>query len=451
MPVRSIEQILADTVKDDVLAKHFLGVWPVVESILESFSKATKLPIFVFFNDSHVFTSSLETMPNFCRHMVEDPETAKLCFGDGQRRAAGAVPNMRDGVQMCHAGMLNGRREIQTGIGTMTILFGSKKSASAEAIKRREQIVQLVALRDESQAERLREAGESDVRADDFEKSDLALMDAITDILQRLINATVGFRLQAINMAHELSLMMINLGLLTKFAGPVFSDYKQAPSAAIADKLVSDLELIDTQCRLGLYIVRNFFSSTSETRYKEVMRPRFTDVNLESLLDETINLHRLLAAEKRVSFECSYSKLPMVHGFDMELRRLFSNILNNAIKYSYHSVTNAQRIIRVKSKVPYDPGFKRPRFAVSFENYGLGLTGEEHRNVFRPGFRGRQALAEVPIGSGIGLSEADKIMKLHRGEIKLQSKELYQGDKGMSTYLTTVDLIFPYVPERDRR
>ncbi|MDT7687242.1 MAG: hypothetical protein QOE46_1, partial [Acidobacteriota bacterium] len=119
-------------------------------------------------------------------------------------------------------------------------------------------------------------------------------------------------------------------------------------------------------------------------------------------------------------------------------------ILNNAIKYSYHSIATAHRTIRIWSKVPFDPGFHQRRFSLVFENYGLGLTREEQRQVFRPGFRGKQAVAEVPIGAGIGLSEAHKIMRVHLGEIKFSSKELFEDGSGEPTYKTTVELIFPY-------
>lgn len=451
MPISPLAQALSEASKDDASVNHFLGVWPVIESILEPFSKATQLPIFVFFNEALVFQSSLETMPPFCSHMLNDPQTSHLCFKDGLRRAAGQVPDVHHGIQMCHAGMLNGRRAIETGLGTLTILFGSKKSTDAEAIRRRERLVQIISSRDEPLAERLQEAACSDLRTGEFETSDIALMDAITDILQRLINATAGFRQLTTNMAHELSLMMIGVGLLTRRAGTLFNGYKSAPSAERGDGLSEMLNLIDTQCQLGLYIVRNFFSHTSETRYGEVIKPRFSDVNVEDLLNETLHLHRSAAAEKNVVFDPMFSNLPVIRGFDMELRRLFSNVINNAIKYSYHSVPNAQRVIRVRSKVPFDPGFRQRRFAITFENYGLGLTEQERRNVFKPGFRSRQAIAEVPIGSGIGLSEAQKIMKLHGGEIKFTSKELHGSDKVSSTYLTTVDLIFPYAIKRAGR
>lgn len=445
---------LADSAKDDALVRQFLGVWPDIESILEAFSKATSLPTFVFFNDAHIFESSLATMPPFCHNMLGSPETRALCVSDSQLRVTGQSHYGKEhpGVQMCHAGMLNERREIETGVGTLSILFGSKMSADPQAVERRERLIQLTAERgDAALAERLREAADSGDSGDEFDAHDITLMDAIADIVQQLINATAVFRFLSINMAHELSLTMLNLGLLSKEMHALLEEVEGSlPAGEARDKLGGVREMVFTQCRLGLYIVRNFLSHASETRYLEVVRPRFRTVDLTRLLAETIKLHQLYAAEKLVEFENDIKELPPISGFDMELYRLFSNVINNAIKYSYHSVPNARRIIKIKSKVPYDPRPGNLRFAITFENYGLGLTEEERRKIFKPGFRGKQAIDEVPIGSGIGLSEAEKIMKLHKGFIKLQSKELYKDEKGVSTYLTTVDLVFPYTPGRER-
>lgn len=452
MTVATISQIVSRTIKDDALIRHFLGVWPEIESILEAFSRATQLPIFVFLNDEHAFQTSLETMPPFCRQMLDSSETVKLCIADGLRRALGEEPDFNEGTQLCHAGMLNGYRQIEIGVGTLTILFGSKLSIESEAVGRRERVIQRVSAQNALLGEQLQSVAGTDRYNGEFDPSDIALIDATTDIIRHLIDATAGFRLLTINMAHELSLMMINLGLLTRATGEFFAKYKETHQASeVADKIMEAHDTIDTQCRLGLYIVRNFLSHASESRYAEVVRPQFHEVQLEELLQDVIKLHRLSALEKKITLESHFSDLPTVYGFDMDLRRLFSNVLNNAIKYSYHSVTNARRIVKIKCKVPYDPGFKKQRFAITFENYGLGLTEEERRSVFRPGFRGKQAIAEIPIGSGIGLSEASKIMKLHKGEIRLQSKELYHGEEGGGTYLTTVDLIFPYAPGRTRR
>lgn len=445
MSLSVLTQVLASSSKEDPLVRHFLGVWPVVESILEAFSKATKLPIFVFFEGTHIFQSSQETLPPFCSEMLNGEETKPLCMEDGKRRAQKIEADLEHGIQLCHAGLINGRREIETGIGTVTILFGSKKSTGGEGLKRRHNLIKLISQKDADLAARLEQASESTDDTGDIESSELLLMDAISQIIQRLINATVGFRSLTINMAHELSLMLLGMGLLTQELGELLEESQNPTSATgLSNDLFETQRLVHTQCRLGLYIVRNFLSHASETRYKQVIRPRFEQVSLMEILDEMIDLHRLPAAKKHVFIESEITELPSILGSDMELRRLFNNILSNAIKYSYHSIPNARRTIKIRSKDPYDPGFKQRRFSIVFENYGLGLTDEERTKVFKPGFRGSQAIAEVPIGSGIGLSEAEKIMKLHKGEIRFHSKELYRAGEEHKTYLTSVDLIFRY-------
>jgi signal transduction histidine kinase len=450
MSTTDLTLALQETSNDEALARHLLVVWPVVESILDAFSKATELPIFVFLNDKLVFRSPLVTMPTLCQKMLGSPDTELLCVADGSRRAKKDEPEISEGVQLCHAGMVNGRKEIETGIGTMVVLFGSKKSDSSEAIERRQKLIEKSKRFSPTISDDLRKASVEKTTSDSIDDRDIGLMDAISDILEQLFSATVGFRSLTINMAHELSVMMLAMGLLT---GELGDDMRELQSFLTGDQL-KDIPntpaLIYAQCRLGLYIVRNFLSHASETRYSEVVSPRFRVINLKDILEEMIELHRLSALRKGVLIDYEeLDELPEFVGSDMEIRRLFHNVLNNAIKYSYHSVPSAQRTIRIRSKVPYDPGFRRQRFSIVFENYGLGLAEEEMKKVFQPGFRGQQAVAEVPIGAGIGLSEAIKIVKAHYGEIKLSSKKLFQ-DHNRTTYLTSIEVIFPYALEYRR-
>ncbi|HZH30525.1 MAG TPA: ATP-binding protein [Pyrinomonadaceae bacterium] len=448
MSVKEVNEALRKTVKDEALIRHFLSVWPVVESILEAFSKATELPIFVYLSEVKVFQSSMQTMPPFCSEMLNSTEMASRCVQDGLKRVRRVEPDIEafENVQYCHAGMVNGRCEIDTGsVGILTILFGSKKSIDPRAVERREAVIESASQHSPDLAQALKKADEQDLDVGLINSSDAALMAAIADIIQRLINATVGFRSLTINMAHELCLMMLNMGLLAREMETTLNQLKQiSTSPSSLDDMISQRKHIYHECQLGLYVVRNFLSHTSETRYAEVNKPSFTKLDLAGILLEMVDLHKLFADTKNITFEIHDLKnLPKVSGSEMEISRLFHNILNNAIKYSYHSVSNAHRVIKIKSKL-YDPGFLQKRFALIFENYGLGISKEESRNILKPGFRGQQAVAEVPIGSGIGLSEAQKIMVLHDGEIKVRSHKLHESGMGNHTYLTTVELIFPY-------
>lgn len=450
MSIEELRNTLTSFQHDDAVAREFIQIWPVVESILESFSQATKLPIFAYIGNAIVFQSSAQTMPPFCSTMLQDNRTAVLCQRDGSRRASKMEPDMGDRMQYCHAGMINGRREIDTAsVGILTILFGAKPSANPEAIRRRRQVADTVELMDPALGARLRESEWQDGRLGTIEESDAALMDAIANILQRLLAATVSARALAINMAHELSLIMLGVGLLAAEMDELMCG--DPGGAETFSDLVATHQHLLAECKLGLYVVRNFLSHHSETRYRDVVRPKFAEVRLSSTLNDMIDLYKVPASKKHIIFDVSgIDSLPVIRGSDMEIRRLLHNVLNNAVKYSYHSIASAQRTIRVRAKVPYDPGFRERRFAILVENYGLGLAKDERSSAFRPGFRGRQAIGEVPIGAGIGLSEALKIMKVHGGDIRLRSEQLHDANTSGPTFKTTVELIFPYGRSHER-
>ena len=63
MCAADIRQAIGSSAKDDALARHFLIVWPVIESILRAFAKANGLPIFAYLNGHQVFRSSADAMP----------------------------------------------------------------------------------------------------------------------------------------------------------------------------------------------------------------------------------------------------------------------------------------------------------------------------------------------------------------------------------------------------
>ena len=276
MSMKSLIEALENPARDDVLVRNFLNIWSAVESTLEAFSMATDLPIFAFLDDVKVFQSSIETMTPFCKVMLSTPETASLCFDDGRRRALKEEPEIRRGIQLCHAGMINGRREIETGVGTMVILFGSRRSVDEEAIRRRNQVIEAIAEQNSELADRLKQTDVSDRSEELIIASDAKLMDAIANILKLLLSATVQFRALSINMAHELSVMLLGMGSLAEEMEYLAQEFKDSPDSLSAlNNILNTQTHIHTECRLGLYIVRNFLSHTSEARYLEAVKPQF--------------------------------------------------------------------------------------------------------------------------------------------------------------------------------
>ena len=97
----------------------------------------------------------------------------------------------------------------------------------------------------------------------------------------------------------------------------------------------------------------------------------------------------------------------------------FSNILNNAVKYT---PPNGQ--IRVKTYRQYH------LVVIEISDTGLGMNDEELMHIFENFYRADAARARDSVSSGMGLSIAQKIIKMHRGVIHVHS----QPDTG-STFL----------------
>jgi len=107
-----------------------------------------------------------------------------------------------------------------------------------------------------------------------------------------------------------------------------------------------------------------------------------------------------------------------------QVKTVFENIFNNAIKYS-----------EPESKPVQVSGKLRESFAViRITDYGIGIPQEELSHIFEPFYRVDKSRAKDTGGYGLGLSLCKTIMEAHDGKIEVQSKP----QEG-----TTVSLFFP--------
>ncbi len=97
-----------------------------------------------------------------------------------------------------------------------------------------------------------------------------------------------------------------------------------------------------------------------------------------------------------------------VHGNVYLLGVAFSNLLNNACKYSNDKSCSV--VISYNEKT----------INVSVSDNGIGIPADEFEKIFEPFYRG--ANGSFAEGNGIGLSLTKKIIELHNGTISLKSK-----------------------------
>ena len=124
---------------------------------------------------------------------------------------------------------------------------------------------------------------------------------------------------------------------------------------------------------------------------------------------ESVDDARLSAAEKDINIhsEPPSQFKPMV-GARRRMRQVYTNLLNNAIKYSPEGST-----------VIFRGRYDGDNLVVEVEDEGPGIPEEDLNHIFKDFFRASN-VGDAP-GSGLGLSIAKKIIDAHNGQITIEN------------------------------
>jgi signal transduction histidine kinase len=153
-------------------------------------------------------------------------------------------------------------------------------------------------------------------------------------------------------------------------------------------------------------------------------------VDLGAVLDEVCNDESLSATQQDVTLRIAPHAEPLcVAGQAEELRRLFANLVNNAVKYS-----------RPGSSVELSLERGRKEVVFTCADKGLGICEKDRQRLFTEFFRSTNPEALQRPGTGLGLTIVARIVARHGGAIDVQS-ELGVG--------TTIHVRFPPVDPHD--
>ena len=135
-------------------------------------------------------------------------------------------------------------------------------------------------------------------------------------------------------------------------------------------------------------------------------------VPLDELLKDLVEQFKPQAQSREIHFESHLLTGIFVKGDTHLLSRLFSNLLENALKYT--AVGGRVALFLEKHK----------RFAVvRVEDTGIGIPQEYLPFIFQRFWRSDKARSQQKDGLGLGLAISQTIAQRHRGEIKVSSKE----------------------------
>lgn len=148
---------------------------------------------------------------------------------------------------------------------------------------------------------------------------------------------------------------------------------------------------------------------------------KMAKIDLIPIIKEAIKEATLLADDHKikVSLLTQCPKSCFIWGDGERIKRVFQNLLNNAIKYSGESK---------KIEISLDSDKNSVLFYV--KDYGLGIPKKDQDKIFSRFFRSKNV--EHIDGSGLGLFLSKIIIKEHKGKIWFKSKE----KKGTTFYIS---------------
>lgn len=152
--------------------------------------------------------------------------------------------------------------------------------------------------------------------------------------------------------------------------------------------------------------MEKMISETLAFAHEEIKSEEKTPIDLVSLLgaicDDAIDMGHdvtLFTTEHRIRFM----------GRSITLKRAFTNIINNAIRYAGSTVIHL---------------IKRKKFIfVKIEDNGPGIPKADLEKVFEPFYRSEHSRSRDTGGVGLGLSVTRDIILAHQGRIYLKNKK----------------------------
>jgi two-component system, OmpR family, manganese sensing sensor histidine kinase len=189
------------------------------------------------------------------------------------------------------------------------------------------------------------------------------------------------------------------------------TELMQGHSEQLSDDDTKKLTTISSATEQIQHIVEDlrFLSQTDVVVDSSVIE--YSKVPLDEILLDLVDTFELQAQNQKLSFESHVSKNVAVKGDIYQLKRLFTNLLDNAIKY-----TNAGGVVKLILK-------KQKQFAVVVvEDTGMGIPSEYQPLIFQRFWRADNAHTQQRNGLGLGLAICQAIAQRHLGKIKVYSK-----------------------------
>ena len=179
---------------------------------------------------------------------------------------------------------------------------------------------------------------------------------------------------------------------------------KGRPAEEYQEGLIHFIEQFEHLNRMinDLILLSKFDSSQMELK----MAP----LRLDLLLKDLCNFFQVLAEQNKIDLETGIIEQITVIGDKTRLQQLFTNLIDNAIKYT--SAGSIRVILEENQNAAL----------VKIRDTGIGIPEEEQENIFKRFYRVDKSRSKETGGVGLGLSIAEWIVRAHHGRIEVTSE-----------------------------
>ena len=201
------------------------------------------------------------------------------------------------------------------------------------------------------------------------------------------------------NLSHELK---TPIGAVAALADSLNGETETEVVWRLAERIVTESHRMSRIVDDLLDLSRVEFGGTEE----------WTDIDLATVLVEVVSTNQHAAKRQGLGLSLTGSAELLVRGDRSQLVSVFSNLVDNAIKYS-----EIGGVVNVSSTIKGD------EIMVSVTDYGIGIAERDQKRIFERFYRVDRARSRATGGTGLGLSIVRHIVLEHGGAIDIRSEE----------------------------
>jgi signal transduction histidine kinase len=170
------------------------------------------------------------------------------------------------------------------------------------------------------------------------------------------------------------------------------------------------VELIDHEASRLSRLIEQIIEFSKLEKHQQVFN--FTSCSMSEVVEEAVRIFRDRTPDEEIDVNVHQAQRISRVRMDREsMIELILNLLSNAYKYSGETMRRID--VRMRESIGH--------ISVDVVDYGVGIPKREQRKIFDKFYRAEDYLTRDIEGTGLGLTYAKYIAKVHNGDIKVSS------------------------------